>query len=51
MWTDKQLLEQGWSQDQIAQYRIEQEIQATPKQLGAPETVVETQPIVTNPVV
>ena len=51
MWTDEQLLEQGWNQDQIAQYRIEQEIQATPKQLDAPETVVETQPIVTNPVV
>ena len=32
MWTEEQLAEQGWSQEQIAQYRIQQDIAESPKE-------------------
>ena len=51
MWTDEQLLEQGWSQEQIAQYRIEQEIVDAPKEIEVPETIVENQPEIQTPAV
>ena len=39
MWTDEQLLAQGWTQAQIEQYRIEQVIQETPKEVGLTQTI------------
>ena len=51
MWTDEQLLEQGWSQEQIAQYRIEQEIETTPKEIEVPEATVEAEPEIQTPIV
>ena len=43
MWTDEQLAEQGWSLEQIAQYRIEQDIAESPKENLIPEQVTESQ--------
>ena len=43
MWTDEQLAEQGWSPEQIAQYRIEQEIAESPKENIIPEQATESQ--------
>ena len=40
MWSDQQLLEQGWTQAQIDQYRIEQVIQETPKEVGLTQTIL-----------
>ena len=51
MWTDEQLLEQGWSREQIAQYRIEQEIETTPKEIEVPEATVEAEPEIQTPIV
>jgi len=39
MWTDDQLLGQGWTQAQIDQYRIEQAIEETPKDVGLTQTI------------
>jgi ELWxxDGT repeat protein len=39
MWTDQQLLEQGWTPAQIQQYRIEQAVEETPKEVGLTQTV------------
>ncbi len=43
MWTDEQLAEQGWSQEQIAQYRIQQDIAESPKENLIPEQATESQ--------
>src|SRR5210317_758648 len=39
MWTDEQLLAQGWTQAQIDQYRTEQAIEETPKEVGLNEAI------------
>jgi ELWxxDGT repeat protein len=52
MWTDEQLLAQGWTQSQIEQYRIEQAVQQTPKELPRPASDSESlaaQPIGAEP--
>ena len=43
MWTDEQLAEQGWSKEQIAQYRIQQDIAESPKENVVPEQATESQ--------
>ena len=48
MWTDQQLLEQGWTQEQISQYRIEQEVQIAPEKMLVGESTVETHPTVSE---
>ena len=48
MWTDKQLAQNGWSEEQIAQYRIEQEIAESPKENQIPDQTTESQ--LPNPV-
>ena len=43
MWTDEQLAEQGWSTEQIAQYRIQLDIAESPKENQIPEQGIEGQ--------
>ena len=43
MWTDEQLAEQGWSKEQISQYRIQQDIAESPKKNVIPEQATESQ--------
>ena len=50
MWTDEQLIQQGWTQEQIAQYRIEQDVQNISKEIEMPDSVIETQNSMVNSV-
>ena len=43
MWTDEQLAQNGWTEEQIAQYRIEQEIAESPKENQIPDQTTESQ--------
>ena len=43
MWTDEQLSEQGWTQDQIQQWKLDQEIQVGMKETGSLESIVDSE--------